>query len=268
METIRSTDGTSIAYWQGGEGPPLLLVHGTTCDHTTWTQVQPALEPHFSVYVMDRRGRGNSGDAQDYALERESEDIAAVVDAIGGEVNVVGHSYGALCSLGAALLTANIRRLILYEPPMAVGGRNLPPGSGERMQAFVDAGEKEQALLVFLRELFSKTPQEIAFLQSLPIWPGTVATAHTILRECQTVDGYRLDPERFRGMRIPLELMVGADSPLPQHAIAAAINADWPGSRIVLLPGQEHFATSTAPEMFAKEVINFFTETADLSPNE
>jgi pimeloyl-ACP methyl ester carboxylesterase len=265
METIRSTDGTPIAYWRTGEGEPLLLVHGTTCDHAAWTPMLSALERHFSVYVMDRRGRGNSGDSPDYALERESEDIASVIDAIGGGVNVVGHSYGALCSLGTALLSANVRRLILYEPPMAVGGRNLPPGSGVRMQAFIDAGEKEQALLLFLRDVFKKNPQEIASLQATPEWTASFAIAHTILRECQSVDGYTFDPQRFRSMQTPLALLVGADSPAPQHSIAATVYKAWPNSRIVLLPGQEHFATITAPELVAQEVISFLTESTGAS---
>jgi peptide-methionine (S)-S-oxide reductase len=83
MATITSKDGTRIAYSRSGSGPPLVLVHGTTADHTRWARVLPELEPHFTVYAMDRRGRGGSGDAADYAIEREFEDVAAVVDAIG-----------------------------------------------------------------------------------------------------------------------------------------------------------------------------------------
>jgi pimeloyl-ACP methyl ester carboxylesterase len=113
MEIIRSKDGTPIAYWHSGAGAPLLLVHGATGDHLTWTPVLPALERHFSVYTMDRRGRGESGDGNTYAIEREFEDIAAVVDAIGGAVDVLGSSFGATCALEATRLIANIRRLIL-----------------------------------------------------------------------------------------------------------------------------------------------------------
>jgi pimeloyl-ACP methyl ester carboxylesterase len=104
MKTVRSEDGTSIAYWQNGTGDPLLLVHGTASDHTTWAQVQPTLERHFSVHVVDRRGRGHSGDAPAYSHKREGEDIASVIDAIGGPVNVVAHSFGALCTLRTAAI--------------------------------------------------------------------------------------------------------------------------------------------------------------------
>jgi pimeloyl-ACP methyl ester carboxylesterase len=102
METVHSKDGTPIAYWRSGLGTPLLLVHGTMHDRLIWTPVLCALERHVSVYVMDRRGRSDSGDAPAYALEREWEDIAAVVDAIGSPVDVVGHSFGGTCALEAA----------------------------------------------------------------------------------------------------------------------------------------------------------------------
>src|SRR5687767_12504745 len=119
---VASQDGTSIAVQVTGRGAPLLLVHGTTADHSRWTPLLPALEARFTVHAMDRRGRGESGDAADYSLVREFEDVAAVVDAIGGPVNLLGHSYGALCSLEAALRTSNLRKLILYEPPIPLGG--------------------------------------------------------------------------------------------------------------------------------------------------
>jgi len=103
-----------------------VLVHGGTADHTRWLSILPALEERFTVYAVDRRGRGLSGDAPEYAIEREFEDVAAVVDAIDGPVDVLGHSYGALCALEAALLTDKIRRLALYEPPVPTGRQMFP----------------------------------------------------------------------------------------------------------------------------------------------
>ena len=257
METVRSADGTPIAYWRTGEGSPLLLVHGTTCDHTTWADVLPALERRFSVFTMDRRGRGQSGDNPAYAHQRELEDIAAVIAAIAaaeGPVDVLGHSFGALCSLEATLLSKNVRRLILYEPPMAISGRDLPPEMERRMQFFISAGKKEQALVLFLRDVLQIPAHELAAQHASPGWPAIVATAHTVPRECKVVDGYTFDPERFRNMRTPTVLFVGSDSPEPQHDIAATVHAALPDSRIVLLPGEQHFALNTAPDLFAYEV--------------
>ena len=116
MQTATSRDGTHIAFWRSGGGPPLFLVHGTTADHTTtWRFVLPELQQHFMVYAMDRRGRGDSGDCPGYDLQREAEDLAAVADSIGAPVSLLGHSHGALCAIEAALITTNVRRLILYE---------------------------------------------------------------------------------------------------------------------------------------------------------
>ncbi len=118
MEYVVSNDGTRIAYERRGEGPPLVLIHGTGIDHSYWDPVAPELGRHFTVYSVDRRGRGQSGETAPYAIQREFEDVAAIVGSIAGDVFLVGHSYGALCSLEAALLTKNIGKMILNEPPM------------------------------------------------------------------------------------------------------------------------------------------------------
>ena len=96
-----------------GSGSPRLLVHGSTADHTRWTSILPGLERRFTVLAMDRRGRGASGDAQKYSLEREYDDVAAVIRAAGREVDLFGHSFGALCAMEAALNVDNLRRIVL-----------------------------------------------------------------------------------------------------------------------------------------------------------
>ena len=118
MNTIASADQTIIAYDRAGSGTPLLLVHGTNGNHMQWNLVLPYLSAHFTVYTMERRGRGQSGDAPDYAIQREFEDVAALAGAIGKPVDILGHSFGAACVLGAARLIPNLRRMMLYEPPM------------------------------------------------------------------------------------------------------------------------------------------------------
>ena len=117
QQSVASKDGTEIAYWPSGSGPPLVLVHGTPADHTRWRPLLPYLESHTTVHAMDRRGRGGSADGEQYALEREYEDVAAVVDAVaqasGSAVDVYGHSHGGICAFGGATLTSNIRKLVL-----------------------------------------------------------------------------------------------------------------------------------------------------------
>src|SRR5688572_5013636 len=106
METkqyVSSRDGLKVAVWRCGRGPALVLVHGTAADHTRWAQVASAFSRDFTVYALDRRGRGDSGDSQDYSIDREAADIAAVVEMVAEPVILLGHSYGAICCLEAAL---------------------------------------------------------------------------------------------------------------------------------------------------------------------
>lgn len=117
--SVVSRDGTEIVYWTSGDGPPLVLVHGAPADHARWRRLLPFLEQHVTVHAIDRRGRGASRDAWEYRLELEYEDVAAVVDAVaaacGQRVDVYGHSHGGIVAFGAAALTANVRKLVLYE---------------------------------------------------------------------------------------------------------------------------------------------------------
>src|SRR5918994_3950253 len=142
--TVNSKDVTPIAYWRSGEGPPLVLVHGTAADHSRWRPVLPAFEERFTVCAVDRRGRGGSGDSDDYAIEREFEDVAAVADFPAEPVVLVGHSYGALVALEAALITRNVRMLVLYDPGIEVAGEEIYPQEViERLDALLEAGDRD-----------------------------------------------------------------------------------------------------------------------------
>ena len=149
MTRVESRDGTEIAVWTSGHGPPLVLVHGAVADHTRWRPLLPHLEPHVTVHAMDRRGRGASGDAPGYAIEREFEDVAAVVDAVadasGFAADLYGHPFGGLCAFGGATLTAGIGKLVLYEgwPPADARARELPPGVGGRLDALLAEGNRD-----------------------------------------------------------------------------------------------------------------------------
>lgn len=258
MKTILSKDGTRIAYQHSGTGPPLVLVHGAVADHTRWAPVLSPLEERFTVYAMDRRGRGGSGDADDYAIEREFEDVAALVDSIGGPVNLLGHSFGAFCSLEAARLTPNIGRLILYEPPPPGVKGALPPEVAARIQTLLDAGDREEVISIFLREVAGITAAELEMLRAAPSWPGRVAAAHTILREIKAMEGLpRFDAERFKALKTPVLLLLGGDSPPLYGDAIEQIHAALPNSKVVVLPGQQHVAMNTAPDLFVREVLAF-----------
>jgi pimeloyl-ACP methyl ester carboxylesterase len=260
MEHVTSQDGTVIRYRRTGAGPPLLLVHGTTADHRRWSAVSPQFERHFTVYAMDRRGRGGSTDAPEYDVRREAEDVAAVVEAVGAPVSILGHSYGALCSLEAALLTDNVRRMVLYEPPVPTGLPMYPPGVPDRMQALIDSGEFEAALEVFMREVMRMPEHELETYRRLPMWEGRIQLAPTIPRELAIDRTYSLDPDKFAKLRVPVLLLLGGDSPPLFRRATEAVDAALPNSTVVTLRGQQHIAMDTNPDLFVSEALRFLLE--------
>jgi pimeloyl-ACP methyl ester carboxylesterase len=257
VEKFVSKDGTPIACFKSGSGPPIVLVHGTTADHSRWAPILPALEKHFSVYACDRRGRGVSGDAPDYTIEREFDDVAAVIDGIGGPVDVLGHSYGAICSLEGAARARNMRRLVLYEPPIPAGVPIYPPGIIDRLQALLDAGDRDGVVSTFMSEVPRVPPNELALMKALPAWQSRVSAAHTIVRELRADERYTFDASRVQNVRAPTLLLLGGASPPFFKAAIDRVHAALPQSRIVVLPGQTHVAIDTVPDLFAREVVGF-----------
>jgi pimeloyl-ACP methyl ester carboxylesterase len=261
--TATSLDGTRIAYWQSGQGDhPLVLVHGATSDHTRWAPMLDLLEPHATVYAMDRRGRGGSGDADGYALDREFEDVAAVVNAVANDtgvaVDVFAHSYGALCSLGAALLTPDIRRMALYEPPMASGSETDLGDLLDALEGLVAQGRREEATERFLREGAGSSEEELQLLKATDTWAVRVANVHTVLREIRAVSTYELDAERFRTMTVPTLVLLGGERLPPIRDSVTALADALPNAVLAVLDGQRHMAMDTGPEVLIEPLIDFF----------
>ncbi|HEX6310134.1 MAG TPA: alpha/beta fold hydrolase, partial [Acidimicrobiia bacterium] len=206
---VASRDGTEIAYWTSGTGPPLVLVHGTPADHTRWRPLPPYLEPHFTVHAIDRRGRGRSGDAPDYALEREFDDVAAVLDSVaqafGTPVDLYGHSHGGFVAFGAATLTSSVRKLVLYEgwpvPDPEVFA--LPAGLEERMDALLADGDRDAVVELLFRALELMSDEDVAAFKAAPSWSGRVAAAHTVTREIRGEMTARLDPDLAAMVTVP-----------------------------------------------------------------
>ena len=212
------------------------------------------------MYAVDRRGRGESGDTSPYAIQREFEDIAAVINSISEPVNVLGHSYGAICSLEASLLTKNIAKLILYEPPVPTAIDIYPPGSAGRIRSLVDMGDRDGAVSTFFREIVKMPEQELEMLRSLPAWKARVAAAHTIAREMRAAEEYRFTPDRFRELNIPTLLLLGGDSPPFLKKATELVHQALPNSRVAVMPGQQHTAMNTAPRLFTTEVLGFLLQ--------
>jgi pimeloyl-ACP methyl ester carboxylesterase len=259
---VTSADGTPIGCLRIGSGPPLVLVHGTGASHARWLPLFQRLSEEFTVYAMDRRGRGLSGDRSPHSIEREFEDVAAVVDAIYEPVNLVGHGYGAVCALEASLLTRNVRRLVLYEPPIPRGLPNRPHGLEERMRERIAAGDPEGVLVTYLREVHRMPEQEITALRASPAWEPRLATVLTLPREVRVEDSYRFLSDRFEAFTTPtLVLSGGASTPFLQEA-AGSVGAALPNVRVEPVMGHQHLAIDKAPEHFVDKVIRFVKEPA------
>jgi pimeloyl-ACP methyl ester carboxylesterase len=264
MARVVSGDGTEIAYWTSGEGPPLVLVHGGPADHTRWRPLLPYLEPHATVHAMDRRGRGASGDGPDYAMEREFEDVAAVVEAVaeasGSAVDVYGHSFGAACALGGATLTSNVRRLVVYEPPVAPTVNAYPPGMLERLDTLLAEGRRDEAVEAVFREALAMSDEEFRAFRAQPSWPARVAAAHTIPRESRVELKGAFDPELAANLTVPTLLLTGEGSPDFLEADIQTVAAALPDARVFVLPDQEHVADVVVPEVFVEHLFGFLRE--------
>lgn len=259
---VESRDGTGIAVWKTGSGPPVVLVHGMVADHsTTWRQVLPSLKERFTVHAVDRRGRGGSGDGPDYELRREVEDVASVVDASEEPVYLIGHSFGGLLALEAALLSSNIERLAIYEGVVLRGTDVISPGIVDRYRQILKRGHIQDLLVSFLRDVVKMPETEIELLQSdAHAWEIRLGNAPTIPRELEVQRRYSFDRKRFARMGVPTLLLVGGNSPRRELEWAEVVARDLPNARVAVIEGQEHIAMYTGPEQFVKELILFTQE--------
>lgn len=266
---VRSSDGTEIAVFVSGSGRPLVVVPGTTSDHTTWRFALPYLEDHLAVHAVDRRGRGESGDGPDYSIDQEYADVAAVVDAAaaaaGSPVDLLGHSYGGNVAFGAATLTTNIRRLVLYEgwPAPDIAHRALPAEVMARLESLLAQGRPEQMLETVYREIVKLSEQEISDIMAAPTWPARVAAAGTVPRELFAFADQAFDPAWAARIRVPVLLLVGAESPPEIKADPEVVAAALPDARIQVLKGQMHMAHLNDPKTFAGHVLAFLRDEVD-----
>jgi pimeloyl-ACP methyl ester carboxylesterase len=263
---VGSADGTPLAVWADGDGPPLVLVHGSLCDHTAFDPLVAELRGTMATFAMDRRGFGASGDAAGYALEREFEDVAAVVEAVaarvGGPVALCGHSYGAGCAMGGAALTDAVGRLVLYEPGLGIP---YPPGSIEEVEGLVAAGAMEAAALLVLVGIVGVTEDEAASLRSSPRWPTLLASTPTVPRECRAEDGWTYRPGLLDGVSAPTLLLAGAESPPVLRQATDQALAAIPGAQLQELEGHAHLAIRTDPAMVAAVIRAFVSGSAAAS---
>ncbi|MFL5758385.1 MAG: alpha/beta fold hydrolase [Thermomicrobiales bacterium] len=266
-----SADGTRIAYQRAGQGPPIVLIHGTADDHSIWFQVMPALAERFTVHAVDRRGRGESGASAPgtYAIEREFEDVLAVINATGEPAYLLGHSFGAICAMEAALQTEKLVKLILYEPPiLTVAGESLIPKQAfqamgqavETMDHMLAEGDNEGVMLTFARDIGQVPEEAIDAFRAMPSWQASVDMADTIVREVHAVATYDFDPERFHDLSVPTLLLMGSESPPYMQAASEAVADALPNDQVATLQGQGHLAMAFDPEGFIQQVFAFLRD--------
>lgn len=252
--TVSSNDGVAISVRKAGSGPALLLIHGSLLNGSlSWGAVLPKLAEHFTVYAMDRRGRAPSGDAREYSITNEVDDIAAVLEAIGGPAVVLAHSYGALVSVDALDRLKTVSHLILYEPPVA-----LHPAENDvvaNLERALEAGNREELVTIFLRDQVRVPPENVARMQSSPIWPLALQIAPTLPRESRAVNTYRSSAERLANWRTPTTVLLGSTTVGLLRDAAFFVGDAIPGCRMIILEGQGHGAMLDAPDFFASKII-------------
>jgi pimeloyl-ACP methyl ester carboxylesterase len=259
--SVRSADGTRIAFRRLGTGPAMVFVHGSLSTHTDWIRVAKLLAGSFTCFLMDRRGRAKSGEGiGPYSMDREVEDIAAVLAAAesktSSEPALVGHSFGAACALEAALRHP-VSRLVLYEPPLPAGGL----ASAEHVAQYAHAvaeGDMDKAVELGLTYFSRLPPEAIALARTSAAWHRLCALAKSWIRELGAIGSLSADVERYRALACPSMLLIGSLSPRhPMQQASRALAEVLPSVRVEWLPDQGHTAMRTAPEMVARLIGEF-----------
>jgi pimeloyl-ACP methyl ester carboxylesterase len=252
---VNASDGTPLSVRVTGDGPPLVLVHGTMASKADWAQVEPLLAARHTVWAYDRRGRGGSGDANDYSFELEVEDVRTVVAAAGPGAHLAGHSFGAYCCLDAAVGLHDLRSLVLYEAPIHVTRRSEAVA---RAMQHLHQGDDAGAVAIFLPEVAGLSAEEMLGLHSLPdLWQRFVAAAPTCGREMMALVDRAWDATRYQAIEVPTLYISGSDTDSPVYLTHQELLAGIPHAEHAVLRGQRHIGFATDPPSFAETVLSF-----------
>lgn len=262
MNTLSSRDGTTIAYHEQGGGPALILVDGALTVHSSGSgqELAKLLAPHFTVYGFDRRGRGESGDTLPYAVDREIDDIEALIDRAGGPAFLYGHSSGGPLAMRAAIrLGGKVSKIALYEPPYNNDPSAQEPWSQylRQLRQALAEGRRGDAVALFLR--FVGTPAEqVDGMRRAPFWPGMEAVAPTLAYDHAAILGEPWSVPTGLAARVSVPALVMAgDASLPFMPDAARVLSQAiPQGQTRTLEGQTH---EVNPGVLAPVLVEFFT---------
>ncbi len=240
-ETVRSADGTTIAFDRRGEGAPVILIGGAFNDRTTVAGLAAVLVDDFTTIAYDRRGRGDSTDAEKYDVEREIEDVAALIEHVGGHASLFGHSSGAILALEAAAHGLAVDRVVAYEAPYVVDSREpAKEDLVDRVRACVEAGDRDGAITLFLTEGADTPPEIVEGMRSEPVWGWFTALAHTLPYDLALGGGGQVPTERLASITAETLVIGGGTSPEWFRSAARAIAEAVPGARYETLEGHDH----------------------------
>lgn len=261
MATTTSADGTTIAYDRTGAGPALIVVAGAFSDRRSMAPYAAAFADDFSVYNYDRRGRGESGDTAPYAIAREVEDLAAMVEITGDDACVFAGSSGAALALDAVQAGVRIRKLALHEPPFVVDDSRppVPDGLVADLSAMIAAGRRGDAAEAYLTVGAAMPAGDVAAMRAAPFWAdGVEAVAHTLVYDAKIMDGTMrgqpLPADRWSRVRVPTLVTNGTGSYVWADAAAAALASLLPNVERVTFAGEQHNVT---PATVAPAVTKF-----------
>jgi pimeloyl-ACP methyl ester carboxylesterase len=240
VNTVKSKDGTSIAYEKAGSGPPLILVDGALCSRKfgPMPKLAPLLAGRFTVYWYDRRGRGDSGDQKPYSREREVEDIAALVGVAGGSAALLGLSSGAALALEAAASGLPLTRVFAYEPPYV---SSAPARYQAHLDQLIAQGRRGDAVKYFMRDMVGVPGIFIVLMQAMFwVWPKLKAVAHTLPYDAAVMNGFQVPAGRLRSIRVPTVAMHGSKTDPRLKTATLNVAEAIPGARHRVLEGQTH----------------------------
>jgi len=256
MENVTSRDGTTIAFDRLGEGPPVVLVTGGSVDRMLNVPLAQELASDFTVLNYDRRGRGPSGDTLPYAIEREIEDIEAVLEAAGGSANLYGTSSGAALALRAASEGLPLMKLALWEPPFILDENARPPKDQvEQYETMIAEGRRGDAAEYFMTKVVGMPPEFAAQARTEPWWPNQEALAHTLAYDARIMGDYSVPTDQAASVKVPtLVIAGGADMPFMRETAQALADA-LPDGQVTFLDGQGH---NVDPTILAPALKEFF----------
>jgi pimeloyl-ACP methyl ester carboxylesterase len=260
MKQVISRDGTPIAYERSGTGPALILVDGALCSRAfgPMPKLAPLLAQQFTVYMYDRRGRGDSGDRQPYAKAREVEDLAALIEEAGGWAFVLGLSSGGALALEAAASGLAIKRVAVYEPPfIGASGHGGGAEHERQLNRLLAAGHRGAAVKYFMRSMVGAPAAAVIAMRLLPwIWRKLEAVAHTLPYDVAVMGEFEVPAARLASITIPTLVMQGSKTDARLQKAARGVAMSVPGAEHLTLAGQTH---NVKPAVLAPAVAAFFT---------